>query len=231
LQAWPRAEFFQAYGMTETAGAVCINLPETHRGAGRAGALWRSVGRAGLGAEIRIIDDGGRDVPPDTVGEIVVRGPMVTQGYWNLPDATATALRDGWLHTGDGARMDASGYIFIADRLKDMIISGGENVYPAEVEIALRGHAGVADAAVIGVIDARWGEAVQAVVVPRDAAVLADAGQCEALRLALDQWCRQTLAGYKCPRGMRFVSTLPLSAAGKVLKTVLRAEADAGVVA
>ncbi|MBS7779757.1 AMP-binding protein, partial [Acidovorax sp. CCYZU-2555] len=138
LAAWPQAEFFQAYGLTETAGAVSINLPVNHRAEAIARGLLRSVGRAGLGAEIRIVDAGGGDCARGEVGELVVRGPMVTRGYWNLPEVSAQALRDGWFHTGDGARMDADGYIFIADRLKDMIITGGENVYSAEVEAALR---------------------------------------------------------------------------------------------
>jgi len=216
LAAWPHAEFFQAYGLTETAGAVCINPPSNHTAQARANGRLASVGRPGLGAEIRIVDDEGRDVPRGTVGEINVSGPMVTSGYWGQPDATAQALRGGWLHTGDGGRMDDDGYLTIADRLKDMIISGGENVYPAEVEAALRGHPAVADAAVIGVPDRRWGEAVHAVVVPRDAAG-------DTLREALIAWCRDRLAGYKCPRSMAFVEALPLSAAGKVLKTQLRA--------
>jgi len=219
LAAWPRAEFFQAYGLTETAGAVCINLPANHRPEARALGRLRSVGRAGLGAEIRIVDDSGRELPRGEVGEIVVRGPMVTRGYWRLPEATAAALRNGWFHTGDGGHMDAEGYLFIADRLKDMIISGGENVYPAEVEAALRSHPAVADAAVIGVPDARWGEAVHAVVVLR-AAADADPATVGDTLLA---WCRQQLAGYKCPRSFSVTDALPLSAAGKVLKTVLRA--------
>jgi len=222
LATWPQAEFFQAYGMTETAGAVCINLPDNHRGAGRDSGRWRSVGRAGFGVEMRIVDDAGLEVPRGSVGEIVVRGPAVTRGYWRLPAATAEALRGGWLHTGDGGRMDDEGYVFIADRLKDMVISGGENVYPAEVEAALRQHAGVADAAVIGVPDARWGEAVTAVVVPRDPALLQQPAAAAALADALTAACRGHLAGFKCPRRIEFVDALPLSAAGKVLKTTLR---------
>ena len=217
LAAWPHAEFFQAYGLTETAGAVCINLPSNHTAQARASGRLASVGRAGLGAEIRIVDDSGCDVPRGTVGEIVVRGPMVTSGYWQQPEATAQAFRDGWFHTGDGGRMDAEGYVTIADRLKDMIISGGENVYPAEVEAALRAHPAVTDAAVIGIPDPRWGEAVHAVIVTRDA----HAG--DALRDELLAWCRGRLAGYKCPRSVAFADALPLSAAGKVLKTQLRA--------
>jgi long-chain acyl-CoA synthetase len=219
LAAWPQAEFFQAYGLTETAGAVSINLPANHRSAASERGLVRSVGRAGLGAEVRVVDESGHELPRGEVGEIVVRGPMVTRGYWNLPQATAQAFRDGWFRTGDGGRMDADGYLFIADRLKDMIITGGENVYSAEVEAALRRHAAVADAAVIGVPDTRWGEAVHAVVVLRpdadaDPAAVGD---------LLQAWCRQELAGYKCPRSFSVTDALPLSAAGKVLKTVLRA--------
>lgn len=219
LAAWPHAEFFQAYGLTETAGAVCINLPANHTARARENGRLASVGRAGLGAEIRVVDERGRDVPRGTVGEIVVRGPMVTGGYWGQPGATVQALRDGWFHTGDGGRMDADGYLFIADRLKDMVISGGENVYPAEVEAVLRSHPALADAAVIGVPDERWGEAVHAVVVLR----ASHAGGEAALRDELGPWCRRQLAGYKCPRSIEFIAALPLSAAGKVLKTQLRA--------
>jgi long-chain acyl-CoA synthetase len=218
LATWPNAEFFQAYGLTETSGAACINLPANHRPGAPAERL-RSVGRAGLGAEIRILDPEGHECARGEVGEIVIRGPMVTSGYWKLPEVSAQALRNGWLHTGDGGRMDENGFIFIADRLKDMIISGGENVYSGEVEAALRSHGDVVDAAVIGVPDARWGEAVHAVVVLRpgvaESAELAD---------AIKAHCRTRLAGYKCPRSLAFAAALPLSAAGKVLKTQLRAE-------
>jgi long-chain acyl-CoA synthetase len=222
LAAWPHAEFFQAYGLTETAGAVCINLPANHSAQARASGRLASVGRAGLGAEIRVVDELGRDVPRGIVGEIVVRGPMVTRGYWGQPETSAQALRDGWFHTGDGGRMDADGYLTIADRLKDMVISGGENVYPAEVEAALRNHPAVSEAAVIGLPDERWGEVVHAVVVLRAGHA---AGDRTALRDELVAWCRQQLAGYKCPRSIEFTAALPLSAAGKVLKNQLRADA------
>lgn len=222
LQTWPDAEFFQAYGLTETAGAVCINPPANHRGEGRRNGRWRAVGRPGLGAEVRIVDPLGEEVPRGEVGEIQVRGPMVTRGYWNLPETTERAFVDGWFRTGDGARMDEHGYLFIADRLKDMIISGGENVYSAEVEAALRSHPQVVDAAVIGLPDVKWGEAVHAVVVVRDPALRGDKAHTAALQAELTAWCRRELAGYKCPRGMHFVETLPMSPAGKVLKTVLR---------
>lgn len=219
LHAWPQAEFFQAYGMTETAGAVTINLPANHRPEQRHLGLLHSVGRAGLGAEIRIADESGRELPRGEVGEVLARGPMVMQGYWRQPEATAAALRDGWLRTGDGARMDEQGYVFIADRLKDMIITGGENVYSAEVETALRTHPAVAQAAVVGIPDVQWGESVQAVVVLRPGATASSA-----LEEELRAWCRQSLAGYKVPRGLHIVPELPMSAAGKVLKNVLRAE-------
>ncbi|ROZ66757.1 AMP-binding protein [Ramlibacter sp. WS9] len=214
LVALPQAEFFQAYGMTETAGAVCMNPPANHRAGARASGLVNSVGRAGLGAEIRITDEEGRELPRGGVGEIALRGPMVMQGYWRQPDTTRAAFRDGWLRTGDAGRMDESGHLFIVDRIKDMIISGGENVYSGEVETVLRGHPAVAQAAVVGVPDPRWGEAVHAVVVLRPG--VPAAGD------ALTDWCRTRLAGYKCPRAFSFVPELPMSGAGKVLKSVLR---------
>jgi long-chain acyl-CoA synthetase len=147
---------------------------------------------------------------------------MVTAGYWRNPEATAAAFNaDGWFRTGDAGRMQADGTLAIVDRLKDMIISGGENIYCAEVESALRAHAAVAQAAVVGLPDARWGEAVHAFVVLRDARDQATTED------ALRAWCREQLAGYKCPRGIRFVTELPLSAAGKVLKNRLREQASA----
>lgn len=228
LQTWPEAEFFQAYGLTETAGAVCINLPANHRGEGRRNGRWRSVGRPGFGAEIRIVDPLGEEVPRGAVGEVEVRGPMVTRGYWNLPETAERAFHDGWFRTGDGAWMNADGDIFIADRLKDMIISGGENVYSGEVEAALRSHPDVMDVAVIGVPDAKWGESVHAVVVLRSGVVIGDSALAAELQAGLASWCRRELAGYKCPRSMSFVETLPMSAAGKVLKNVLRQSLQRG---
>ena len=218
LAAWPEAEFFQAYGLTETAGAVCINLPANHRPEARASGRLNSVGRAGLGAEIIVADPDSNKLPRGEVGEILVRGPMVMQGYWRQPEVSASALEGGWLHTGDLGRMDAEGYLFIVDRLKDMIISGGENVYCAEVEAALRSHAAVEQASVIGIPDAQWGEAVHAVVVLRAGTNSGHERMIDELRA----WCRERLAGYKCPRAITFATELPLSAAGKVLKNVLR---------
>ena len=218
LATWPKAEFFQAYGLTETAGAVCINLPVNHRAQGDARALLNSVGHAGLGAEIQVVDELGQEAPRGQVGEIWVRGPMIMQGYWKQPDATAAAFVDGWFRTGDLGRMREDGYLFIVDRLKDMIITGGENVYCAEVEAVLRNHADVVQAAVIGVPDVKWGEAVHAVIVLTSTASLSADEMAAALRAD----CHQTLAGYKCPRSFSFVSELPMSAAGKILKNALR---------
>jgi long-chain acyl-CoA synthetase len=217
LAAWPQAEFFQAYGLTETAGAVCINLPENHRSqAARVDGRLNSVGRAGLGAEIIVADAQGHELPAGVVGEVLCRGPMVTPGYWHNPQATAAAFVRGWFRTGDLGRMQADGTLAIVDRLKDMIISGGENIYSAEVEGTLREHPAVAQAAVVGVPDARWGEVVHAFVVLREG--FGDELSDELLRA----WCRERLAGYKCPRACSVVPELPLSAAGKVLKNKLR---------
>jgi long-chain acyl-CoA synthetase len=148
------------------------------------------------------------------VGEIVVRGPNVMQGYWNKPGETADTLRGGWLHTGDGAYMDENGYLFIVDRLKDMIVSGGENVFPAEVESVLTAHPGVAEVAVIGVPSDRWGESPYAIAVRAPGATV---GADE-----LIEYARTHLAHYKCPTGVDFVESLPRNASGKLLKTALR---------
>jgi acyl-CoA synthetase (AMP-forming)/AMP-acid ligase II len=219
LAAWPQAEFFQAYGLTETAGAVCINLPVHHRSrappraAGRLNS--RGACRAWAPRSSGLPTNTVEELPRGEVGEVLCRGPMVTTGYWRNPEATAAAFRDGWFRTGDAGRMQADGTLAIVDRLKDMIISGGENVYCAEVEAVLRAHPAVAQAAVVGVPDLRWGEAVHAFVVPKGAAD----------EDTLRAWCRQQLAGYKCPRGYSIVAELPLSAAGKVLKHKLREQA------
>jgi acyl-CoA synthetase (AMP-forming)/AMP-acid ligase II len=147
-------------------------------------------------------------------GEILVRGGHVMRGYWNRPEETAQALRGGWMHTGDAGYLDADGYLFVVDRLKDMIISGGENVYSAEVENALGQHPAVAAAAVVGVPDPAWGERVHAVIVRRDGAAVTAA--------EIRAHVRSLIAGYKAPRSVEFVDALPLSGAGKVVKRALR---------
>jgi long-chain acyl-CoA synthetase len=214
LARFPDIELSHSYGLTEACPVVSSNLPCNHTPEARISGLSRSVGRGGLGVNVKIVDPHGQEVPRGTVGEIIVRGPNVMQGYWNKPEETARALRDGWLHTGDGAYMDEQGYLFIVDRLKDMIVSGGENVYSAEVENVLARHPAVALAAVIGIPHEQWGEAVHAVVV-RKPGVQVDEEQ-------LRRYCREFIAGYKCPKSVEFRDALPLSAAGKILKRELR---------
>ncbi|AYJ85404.1 long-chain-fatty-acid--CoA ligase (plasmid) [Sphingomonas paeninsulae] len=214
IAAFPNAGFIQAYGMTELSPTVTILGPEDHGAEARANGRLRSAGRATPTTEIRIVGPDDEELPRGEVGEIVARGPTVMLGYWQMPDATAEALRGGWMHTGDLGRMDDEGYITVVDRLKDMIITGGENVYSAEVENALATHPDVAGLAVVAVPDPKWGERVHAVIVPRGGATPTPD--------ALIAHCRITLAGYKIPRSFAFVDALPLSAAGKVLKNVLR---------
>ncbi len=209
----PGVSFTHSYGMTECGGATS-NPPENHGAEGRASGLSRSAGRAGLGVAVKVVDGSGREVPRGEVGEIIVRGPNVMLGYWNKPEETARALRNGWLHTGDGGRMDEGGHVFIVDRIKDMIVSGGENVYSAEVENVIARHPAVQACAVIAVPHAQWGEAVHAVVVRKPGVELDDR--------ALHAHCKNFIAGYKCPKSIEFREALPLSAAGKVLKRELR---------
>jgi acyl-CoA synthetase (AMP-forming)/AMP-acid ligase II len=210
----PKVSFVQGYGMTELSPIATLNTAYYHSVEGRKLGKLSSAGRAARCMEVRIVDADDREVPRGTVGEVVVRGPNVMLGYWNQPELTALAIRDGWMHTGDGAWMDEDGFIFIADRLKDMIVSGGENVYSGEVENALARHPAVAACAVIGIPDERWGETVHAVVVTRAGAELAVED--------VIAHCKTLIAGYKCPRSVAFVDQLPLSGAGKVLKAALR---------
>ena len=204
--------FTQAYGLTEASSHLAA-LPreETLLGDRRA----RSAGRAVMGVELVVRRPDGAPCAPGEVGEVTGRGPNFTRGYWNRPEETARALRDGWFWTGDLAHMDEEGYVYIVDRAKDMIISGGENVYSVEVEEAISAHPAVLEAAVIGVPDETWGERVHAVVVPRPGQALDEAG--------LRAFCRERIAGYKCPRSVEFVDVLPKSGPGKVLKRELRA--------
>ena len=214
MAAFPGVAFAQAYGMTELSPVATISPPWCHTVEGRQRGKLRSAGRATYCAEVRIVDAQDREVPRGTVGEVIVRGPNVMQGYWNQPEQSAAALRGGWMHTGDGAYMDEDGFIFVVDRLKDMVITGGENVYSVEVENALAQHPALASCAVIGIPSEAWGEAVHAVVVCK-------AGQTvEAADLIAH--CRTLIAGYKAPRSIEFREALPLSGAGKVLKIELR---------
>jgi acyl-CoA synthetase (AMP-forming)/AMP-acid ligase II len=204
-----KASLTQLYGLTETNGMGTNLSPKAHE----EGRL-RSCGQPNLGVEVRVRLDG-RDAEAGEVGEIEIRSQAVMRGYWNRPDATSAAIDpDGWFRSGDAGYFDAEGYLFIHDRVKDMIVSGGENVYPAEVENAIFSHPDVADAAVIGVPDERWGEAVKAIVVLRDGAAANPA--------SIIAHCRTRIAGYKTPKSVDFIDALPRNPSGKVLRRELR---------
>jgi long-chain acyl-CoA synthetase len=205
--------FVQMYGMTETTGTIVALPPEDHDPKGN--PRMRSAGKPMPGVEIAILDESGKALPPREVGEIATRSIANMAGYWNLDEATAKAIdKDGWLRTGDAGYVDEDGYVYIHDRVKDMIISGGENVYPAEVESAIYGHPDVADVAVIGVPDEKWGEAVKAVVVkkpgrdPKADDIIA--------------YARERIAGFKTPKSVDFIEALPRNPSGKILRRELR---------
>lgn len=205
--------FVQQYGMTETTGTVVALPPEDHTT--EEVPRMRAAGKPLPGVELKVVDYEGRELAPGEVGEVVIRSGHNMSGYWKQPEETARTIdADGWLRTGDAGYMDAEGYLYIHDRVKDMIISGGENVYPAEVESAIYGHPIVADVAVIGVPDEKWGEAVKAIVVLK-------AGQ-GADRDSIIAWTRQRLAGFKVPKSIEFVEALPRNPSGKLLRRKLR---------
>jgi acyl-CoA synthetase (AMP-forming)/AMP-acid ligase II len=215
LRAWPEADFVQVYGLTEVGGAITQLSPEVHRDASRPDRL-TSAGRLVREAEVRVVDPSTLDdVPAGQPGELWFRTPQLMKGYHNKPDATAAAVtEDGWFRTGDIGRVDADGFVFIEDRLKDMIISGGENIYSVEVERVIIEHPAVLDAAVFGIPDEKWGESVKAAV------ELVAGG--EASEEDLIAWCRERLANYKCPRSVEISDELPRNATGKLLKRELR---------
>ena len=204
-------DFVQVYGLTETTGCG-THLPAADHAPER--NKLRSCGKPNFGVEIRIVDEAGADVATGEVGEIIMRASSNMKGYWNKPDATADAVRDGWFYSGDAGFLDEEGYVFIHDRIKDMIVSGGENVYPAEVENALFAHPQIADVAVIGVPDEKWGEAVKAcVVVEAGAALTGD---------EIIAFARERIAGYKLPKSVDFIDALPRNPSGKILRRELR---------
>jgi acyl-CoA synthetase (AMP-forming)/AMP-acid ligase II len=206
-------QFVQMYGMTETCGTVVVLAPEDHSPEGS--PRMRSAGRPMPGVELAIFDPEGQPVAAGEVGEIAIRSDANMTGYWKQQDATARTISpDGWLRTGDAGYLDADGFLYIHDRIKDMVISGGENIYPAEVENAIFGHPGVADVAVIGVPDAKWGEAVKAMVVRAPDADISEAD--------IIAWARQRIAAYKAPRSVDFIDALPRNASGKILRRALR---------
>jgi acyl-CoA synthetase (AMP-forming)/AMP-acid ligase II len=206
-------DFIQLYGMTETCGAISYLPAEDHDLGGT--KRMRSAGKAITGVTIEIRDGEGNVLPAGVDGEIWIKTDSLMNGYWNLPDATAeTMTDDGWVRTGDGGYLDEDGYVFVRDRVKDMIVSGGENIYPAEVESAIYGHPDVAEVAVIAVPDEKWGEAVKAIIVLKPGAS-PDAQ-------AVIDFTRNRIAGYKLPKSIDFVTELPRNGTGKVLKRELR---------
>jgi acyl-CoA synthetase (AMP-forming)/AMP-acid ligase II len=211
-----KCNFMQAYGMTESSGTVVVLNPEDHDPDGPRVALLRSCGRALPWVELRIIDPNSlKDAEPGKVGEIWLRSRMIMKGYWNKPEATREAIVDGgWFRTGDAAYLEDQGYVFLYDRFKDMIISGGENIYPAEVENALIAHPAVQEVGVIAIPHERWGETPMAVVVLRPGHA-ADSTE-------LIEFTRGRLAHYKCPTAVTFADTLPRNASGKLLKREMR---------
>jgi long-chain acyl-CoA synthetase len=215
LEVIPQVKFFQAYGQTEASPVVTVMGPEYHTTSGPFAGKIKGAGLAVAGVELVILDEEGRRVAVGQVGEVCIRGDNVMLGYWNLPDVTTETLRGGWLHTGDGGRLDEEGMLFIVDRVKDMIVSGGENVYSAETEQAVYLHPAVAECAVIGIPHESWGEQVHAIVVLKPGKSLTEE--------ELIGHCKTVIAGYKCPRSVTFrEEPLPLSGAGKILKKDLR---------
>jgi fatty-acyl-CoA synthase len=208
-EVFPGCGFTQLYGLTETAGAATALQPSDH-----VGSLLRSCGKPYPGIEVQVVNADGKPVPAGEVGEIAIRGGVVMKGYWNKPEATKAAIRDGWFYSGDAGYVDADGFLYIHDRVKDMIVSGGENVYPAEVENAVFGHPAVADVAVIGVPDAKWGEAVKAIVVLKPGAATTPED--------IIAFTRTRIAAYKTPKSVDFVAALPRNPSGKILRRQLR---------
>jgi len=219
-KALPHTSFAQLYGQTELSPTATILMPADHEESGPHPGRLRSGGQAAPHAEVRIVDPAGSEVPRGEVGEIVCRGGHVMLGYWGKPAETAAALRSGWVHTGDAGWMDDDGYLYVADRLKDMIVTGGENVYSTEVENAVAAHPAVANCAVVAVPDDLWGERVHAIVVRKPGAEVTE----EQIR----DHAKTLIAGYKAPRTVEFVGVLPVTPTGKVLKRELRAKYWAG---
>ena len=211
------ADFVQLYGMTETTGSMTCLPPDQHKldGAGRL----KSCGRALPGIEIKIVNELGQSVDPFIVGEILIQTPSLMKGYWKRPEDTEKVLQNGWYRSGDAGYLDDEGYLYIHDRMKDMIVSGGENIYPAEIESALFDHPKVKDVAVIGVPSKRWGEEVKAII------VLSENQACEESHLVeeLISFCATKIAKFKIPKSIEFTEALPRNHSGKLLKRVLRA--------
>lgn len=214
VRTMPTTKFLQAYGMTETSGTISVLPPEDHSLEGN--RRMRSAGKSSPGVEIEVRGPDNKEVPRGDIGEVCIRSPSNTAGYWKLPEATAKTIDpDGWLHTGDAGVMDEDGYVYIQDRIKDMIISGGENVYPAEVESAIYGHPAIAEVAVIGVPSVKWGEEVKACVVAKPGVDIDEAD--------VIAWARERIAAFKAPKSVDVIPMMPRNASGKILRRELRA--------
>jgi long-chain acyl-CoA synthetase len=215
LERFKGIAFLQSYGMTELSPVATMLMPRYHTFDGPDAGYTRSAGQAVYNADVIAMDEHDAPVPTGTIGEICVRGPMVMQGYWRQPELTAQTIRDGWMHTGDAGYIDARGFVFLVDRVKDMIVTGGENVYSAEVENVIYRHPAVHECAVIGVPSDAWGEAVHAIVVPKQNAIVSGAD--------IIAFCRDRLAHYKAPKTCEVLThELPKSGAGKIMKAELR---------
>ena len=215
FEVLPGIRFLQSYGMTELSPVATMLAPRYHTFEGADAGRTSSAGQAVYNAEVSVRNEQDSALPANEIGEVCVRGPMVMQGYWRQPELTARTIRDGWMHTGDAGYLDKDGFLFLVDRVKDMIVTGGENVYSAEVENVLQSHPSVFECAVIGIPSAEWGEAVHAVVVPHPNQTPS--------QTELMEFCRAKIAAYKCPKSISMsTSELPKSGVGKVLKTELR---------
>ena len=211
----PECTFYHAYGQTECAPLLTCSGPETHVFDGPLAYKFKSCGKAVAGVELKIADEEGNEVPRGEVGEIHARGPNIMLGYWRQKELTEKAIVNGWMRTGDGAKMDEDGYVFIVDRVKDMIISGGENIYSTEVENAIYQISDILECAVIGIPDEKWGEIVHAIVRLKTEESITE-------KEIIDH-CHENIAGFKCPKSVSFrVEPMPVSGAGKILKTELR---------
>ena len=216
MKALPNLHMTQAYGQTELAPVATVLQPVDHVLEGDRAKLLRSAGRAAYSVQIKTIDEEGNTLPTGEIGEVCVSGANNMLGYWNKPEETEKALINGWVHTGDAGYIDEEGYLFIVDRVKDMVVTGGENVYTSEVESVVSTHPSVAQVAVVGIPHDEWGEAVHAIVVPAPGAEKDEA--------AIIAHCKEQIAGYKCPKSVEFRDEpMPLSGAGKILKRELRA--------
>ena len=215
MEMLPNCSFYHAYGQTECAPLLTCSGPETHVFEGPLAYKFKSCGKAVAGVELKIADDKGIEVNRGEVGEIYARGPNIMLGYWRQPELTKKAIINGWMKTGDGAKMDKDGYVFIVDRVKDMIISGGENIYSTEVENTIYQLSGILECAVIGVPDNKWGESVHAIIRMKEGQTLTEQQVIE--------HCHKNIAGFKCPKSVSFrKDSMPVSGAGKILKTELR---------